>query len=187
MLSKENFKENLNFFFFLKKNIYIQGFAYAHRKNPRDISAHDEWQDYSGRFKTPTVLKYDRSLKLESWGFPALAERPNRRENSPDIKPVERFKLHLGKMTDKPHLPVGLDYTTAITDYLREMGEVIKETMKTRWKIDKENDFFRQVFIVMTVKSLYVQLIFNIFIVLVDSEVILFVYAIYTVDSSRIR
>ncbi|CAB4434899.1 unnamed protein product [Rhizophagus irregularis] len=59
------------------------GFAYAHRSNPNEISAYCNWQDYNARFKTFTVLKYDESLKLISWGYPALAEKPNRRKNLP--------------------------------------------------------------------------------------------------------
>jgi hypothetical protein len=83
-----------------------------------------------------------------SWGYPALAEKPNRRKKTSDIKPVERFKLHLGDMENKPYLPEGLDFKTAITDYLREMGEVIKETVNTSWK---NVDFFKNVLIIMTV------------------------------------
>ena len=43
-----------------------------------------------------------------------------------DNKPVELFKLHLSNLPDhkKPILPVGLDYKTAISDYLREIGKV---------------------------------------------------------------
>src|SRR6185312_2451483 len=106
----------------------LQGFAYAHKSNPSEITAHDDWKFYSGRFKTPTVLKYDESFNLLSWGLPALAQRPNRRNKSVDTKPAEKFKLHLGRMKDKPPLPIGISYKTAITDYLREMSEVIKET-----------------------------------------------------------
>src|SRR6185437_5630028 len=85
---------------------------------------------------------------LLSWGLPALAERPSRRNKSVDTKPAERFKLHLGKMENKPPLPSGLSYKTAITDYLREMGSVIKETLKIRWPT---LEFFQQVLIIMTV------------------------------------
>ncbi|EXX74365.1 uncharacterized protein OCT59_009887 [Rhizophagus irregularis] len=126
------------------------GFAYAHRSNPNEITAYCNWQDYNARFKTFTVLKYDESLKLISWGYPALAEKPNRRKKPSNIKPVERFKLHLGDMENKPYLPEGFDFKTAITDYLREMGIVIKETIKTKWQ---KIDFFRQVLIVMTIPA----------------------------------
>jgi len=97
------------------------------------------------------VIKYDESLNLQSWGSPALAERPNKKKKSSNIKPVERFKLHLGKMEGNkspPYLPKGLDHKKAITDYLREMGEVLKETLKIRWQ---KLEFYKQVLIVMTV------------------------------------
>jgi hypothetical protein len=54
-------------------------------------------------------------------------------------------------MENKPYLPDGLDYKTAITDYLREMGHVMKDTINTSWQ---KVDFFKQVLIVMTVKLL---------------------------------
>ncbi|CAG8543483.1 11168_t:CDS:2 [Funneliformis mosseae] len=126
------------------------GFAYAHKKNPNDIFAHDIWKSVSGYYKTPTVLKYDESFNLLSWGLPALAERPSRRNRQSNQKPVERFKLHLGKMENKPPLPSGINHKTAITDYLREIGKVMKETFDTRWSI---KDFFNQVLIVMTVPA----------------------------------
>jgi hypothetical protein len=53
---------------------------------------------------------------------------------------------------DKPLLPNGLKYKTAITDYLREMGKVLKDTLKSRWQ---KIDYFKQVFIVMTVKIIF--------------------------------
>ncbi|PKY25143.1 hypothetical protein RhiirB3_241031 [Rhizophagus irregularis] len=36
-------------------------------------------------------------------------------------------------MENKPYLPEGLDYKTAITDYLREMSNFVKDTLRTRW------------------------------------------------------
>ncbi|GBB94068.1 hypothetical protein RclHR1_22870002 [Rhizophagus clarus] len=129
----------------------FSGFAYAHKSNPKDIIVHDKWPDFSGYLKIPTAVKYDESLKLTSWGFSALAEKPNKKIKSSDIKPAEKFKLHLSKMDDKnkPPLPEGLDPKTAITDYLREMGKIMKETIKSRWDID----FFKQVLIVMTIPA----------------------------------
>src|SRR5438105_2793243 len=129
----------------------MQGFAYAHKSNPREIFVHDEWQEFTGclNLKTPTVIKYEKddegSFNLKSWGYSALAERTNRRnKSSSDIKAVERFKLHLNKMKNKPYLPEGFCYTTAITDYLREMGKVMRDTLKIRWK---NVDFYEQVLI----------------------------------------
>ncbi|CAG8593942.1 12166_t:CDS:2 [Funneliformis caledonium] len=131
----------------------FSGFAYAHKSNPKEIIAHDDWQDFTGRFKTPTVIKYDESFNLKYWGFPALAERPSRKRTSCKVKPVERFKLHLGKMENNkspPQLPKGLDFKKAITDYLREMGKVLKETLKIRWS---KLEFYSQVLIVMTIPA----------------------------------
>ncbi|CAG8780691.1 429_t:CDS:1, partial [Racocetra fulgida] len=109
------------------------GYAYAHKANPSEIFANTDWQEYEGRFKTPTVLKYNDNWKLEGWGAPALTERPRRRGNNISKKPVELFKLHLGNMENKPSLPPGLDYKTAITDYLSEMTKSLKTTLETRW------------------------------------------------------
>ena len=63
-------------------------------------------------------------------------------------KPVELFKLHLGGMTNKPTLPNGLDYKKAITDYLHEMGKVVKQAINA---INNNIDFYTQVLIVLTV------------------------------------
>ena len=51
-------------------------------------------------------------------------------------------------MENKPPLPRDLNYKTAITHYLKEMGNLIKETLKTRWP---DLVFFQQVLIIMTV------------------------------------
>src|SRR5437016_5636650 len=111
--------------------------------NPDEITAHNDWNLYSGHYKTPTVLKYDDKLNLLSWGSPALAERPNRKKNkSVGTNPAEKFKLHLGKMENKPPLPRGLNYKTAISHYLKEMGNLIRVTLRTRWP---DLDFFQQV------------------------------------------
>ncbi|CAB5356231.1 unnamed protein product [Rhizophagus irregularis] len=48
----------------------------------------------------------------------------------------------------KPKLPV--DYKKAITDYLREIGEVIKDTIKTRWPLI---DYFENILLVITVPA----------------------------------
>ncbi|GES97296.1 hypothetical protein GLOIN_2v1884551 [Rhizophagus clarus] len=125
------------------------GFAYAHKGNPNDITVHIDWQEYTGRFKTPTVLSYDAEYQnVQSWGFPALAKRPKRRKES-ERKPVELFKLHLGKMADKPSLPGGFDYRKAITDYFRELGKVIKKSIAEKWDIN----FFTQTLIVLTIPA----------------------------------
>ncbi|RIA90024.1 hypothetical protein C1645_823936 [Glomus cerebriforme] len=128
----------------------FSGFAYAHKSNPDEIIVHDEWQADSGHYKIPTVLKYDESFNLTSWGLPALAEKPNRKNKSSDIKPVEHFKLHLTKIENKPYLPTGLDYKKAIIDYLKELGKTMKETLNTRWQ---NIDYFKQVLIVVTIPA----------------------------------
>ncbi|CAB4491810.1 unnamed protein product [Rhizophagus irregularis] len=125
------------------------GFAYAHKKNPSDITVHIDWQEYTGRFKTPTALSYDVEYQnVQSWGFPALSKRPKRKKES-ERKPVELFKLHLGKMKDKPALPEGFDYKKAITDYFRELGKVIKKSIAEKWEIN----FFTQTLIVLTIPA----------------------------------
>ncbi|PKK64594.1 hypothetical protein RhiirC2_854196 [Rhizophagus irregularis] len=126
------------------------GFAYTHTKNKeKEIFTHTDWQDYAGRFKVPTVLLYDDDLKsVQSWGFSALAKRPKRKKVI-DKKPVELFKLHLGKMSNKPPLPNGLDYKKAITDYLHEFGKVVKNKIDDCWKVN----FFTQVLLIFTIPA----------------------------------
>ncbi|PKY48691.1 hypothetical protein RhiirA4_525794 [Rhizophagus irregularis] len=126
------------------------GFAYTHVRTQLDeIITHINWQEYAGRFKVPTVLLYDDDLKsVQSWGFSALAKRP-RRNKVIDKKPVELFKLHLGKMKNKPLLPNGLDYKKAITDYLHEFGKVVKNKIDDCWKVN----FFTQVLLIFTIPA----------------------------------
>ncbi|CAB5390996.1 unnamed protein product [Rhizophagus irregularis] len=125
------------------------GFAYTHIKNKeKEIFTHTDWQDYAGRFKTPTVLLYDDGLKsVQSWGFSALPKRPKRKKEK--AIPVELFKLHLGNMTNKPSLPKGLDYKRAITDYLHEFGKIVKDKINDCWKVD----FFTQVLLIFTIPA----------------------------------
>ncbi|CAI2173658.1 5241_t:CDS:2 [Funneliformis geosporum] len=131
----------------------FSGFAYAHISS-KEIVVHEEWDDSIGQFKHPTTLKYDDSLNLISWGYPALAEKPSKKKISSGMRPAERFKLCLGEIgediTFAPYLPVGLDYETAITDYIKKMSNLIKDTLKTRWS---EVDFDTQVSIIMTIPA----------------------------------
>jgi len=72
------------------------------------------------------VLQYDsRYINVEQWGKPALSKRPSRKSRN-ETKPVELFKLHLGKLQEnlKPNLPI--EYKKVITDYLCEFGKVKK-------------------------------------------------------------
>jgi hypothetical protein len=102
------------------------GFSYCHIDDSENIITNDTWPGQLGYFKTNTALQYDNSYKtVESWGYPALAKRPNRRmKDRNETKPVELFKLHLSNLSEnlKPKLPI--EYKKAITDYLREIGKV---------------------------------------------------------------
>jgi hypothetical protein len=94
------------------------------------------WDDYQGRYKNPTVLLYDSEYKnVLSWGYSAFEERINRRrrQSNSNRKPVELFKLHFLNSQNKPPLPNGLDYRKATTDYLRELGKVIKHSLNDTW------------------------------------------------------
>ncbi|RIA88981.1 hypothetical protein C1645_825479 [Glomus cerebriforme] len=79
---------------------------------PENIYCHADWDEYPGQFKTPTALLYDdKYMNIQSWGFPTLAKRPTiRRKETIDKKPVELFKLHLEKISNKPSLPTELDF-----------------------------------------------------------------------------
>ncbi|KAG9293843.1 hypothetical protein G9A89_019181 [Geosiphon pyriformis] len=110
------------------------GFAYSHRINP-DVMVHNSFPGLIVP-KTNTVLQYDSDWKVNAWGFAALAKEPSRRDrNAIDPAPVELFKLHLADMSEekKPKMPIGLNFRTAITDFLSEMQKLIKETLEKRW------------------------------------------------------
>ncbi|RIA82050.1 hypothetical protein C1645_744051 [Glomus cerebriforme] len=130
------------------------GYAYAHKSNPRDIIVQDNWDELEGgHYKTPTVIKYDESYTIvKSWGFPALAEKPSNKKKSSHLsKPIELFKLHLLKdlSNGKPFLPEGLDFKQVITDYLKNLCEMIKSDA-SHWQY---LDFYNQVLIILTIPS----------------------------------
>ncbi|GBC10505.1 hypothetical protein RclHR1_00970006 [Rhizophagus clarus] len=134
------------------------GFSYCHTANSGNIITNNQWDEEIGS-KTNTVLQYnDDSYKnVKSWGSSALVKRPYKKnKKTKDInetKPVELFKLHLGNLSNnlKPHLPSGLNYKQAITDYLRKIGEMIKEKIAKSWPgID-----FKQVSLVLTIPVEY--------------------------------
>uniref|UniRef100_U9TFC6 Uncharacterized protein n=1 Tax=Rhizophagus irregularis (strain DAOM 181602 / DAOM 197198 / MUCL 43194) TaxID=747089 RepID=U9TFC6_RHIID len=134
------------------------GFAYAH-KIDNEIITNDTWPDQIGPLKTNTALQYDKNFKnVVEWGFPALAKNQKKvkgkSKNQTASKPVEHFKLHLSNIPDneKPVLPKGINYKKAITDYLKCMGELIKETIATRWPNVK---FMEQVLIILTVPAVF--------------------------------
>ncbi|PKK41865.1 hypothetical protein RhiirC2_804669, partial [Rhizophagus irregularis] len=112
------------------------GFAYARTVNP-EIITNDSWPDQIGQLKTNTALKYSKNFKfVEEWDYPVLAKpikSKGKSKNQFVSKPVERFKLHLSNIPDneKPVLPKGINYKKAIPDYLKCMGELIKETITT--------------------------------------------------------
>ncbi|CAG8594302.1 2860_t:CDS:2, partial [Scutellospora calospora] len=125
------------------------GYAYAHLKsNPLDIVTCVDWSDYDGMIKQPTVLMYDESFKVINWGYPALINLDPKDQNN--MKPVELFKLYLGNIDKEkmPYLPSGIDYEKAITDYLRCIGESLKDRLKNTWQ---QFDYFKNVRLVMTV------------------------------------
>ncbi|CAG8646618.1 11627_t:CDS:2 [Ambispora gerdemannii] len=115
------------------------GFAYANVANPEKIETNETWLERKGAFKTNTVIRYDENFELIQWGLPALAEKINKKsknsksDNSHKI--AELFKLHIGEIPyeHKPPLPSGLNPRKAITDYLREMGKIMKSTISARW------------------------------------------------------
>ncbi|RIA82047.1 hypothetical protein C1645_835948, partial [Glomus cerebriforme] len=111
------------------------GFTYAHISDDNQFVTNDRWPGELGQLKTNTVIQYDEHYKnVETWGYPALSKRPNKKKkNKKGARPIELFKLHLGNLFDdlKPELPV--DYKKAITDYLREIGGLIKDMVTTHW------------------------------------------------------
>ncbi|GBB91271.1 hypothetical protein RclHR1_18450001 [Rhizophagus clarus] len=129
-------------------------FAYAYKSNPTKLFINKNWPYCIANYKIPTVLKYDESFNLISWGYSALSERPRRNKrnkNSADTILVENFLLYLSKTNYKPYLPEGLDYKKAITDYLSKMGDVIKETFRNCSHID----FFKNVLIMLPISVEY--------------------------------
>ncbi|CAG8645738.1 5606_t:CDS:2, partial [Rhizophagus irregularis] len=132
------------------------GFAYCHVSDEVNICSNDIWNGNVGQLKTNTVLQYDDEYdNVKLWGAPALVKkqgrsRTRRQKNSENDKPVELFKLHLGDLLEelKPKLPV--EYKKAITDYLREIGKVIKEIIDTRWP---NIDYFENVLLIITVPA----------------------------------
>ncbi|CAG8435939.1 8607_t:CDS:2 [Ambispora gerdemannii] len=110
------------------------GFAYSHTEN-HDTAVHSLFPGHTAS-KTNTVLEYDNNWKAINWGFPALVKAQSRRKKaSVNSRPVELFKLHLADIDEesKPYLPRGLNYKTAITDFLNKMQKFMLETLLNRW------------------------------------------------------
>ncbi|GBB95726.1 hypothetical protein RclHR1_00260031 [Rhizophagus clarus] len=132
------------------------GFTYCHISDDGNYVTNDQWPGEMGQLKTNTVLQYDEHyMNIESWGYPALSKRPNKKKKSKNgSKPVELFKLHMGNLSNnlKPRLPV--HYKKAVTDYLRKIGELIKEMVAIHWS---RIDFLDKVLIVITVPAEYLE------------------------------
>ncbi|PKY52283.1 actin-like ATPase domain-containing protein [Rhizophagus irregularis] len=131
----------------------FSGFAYSNRADP-EIITNDVWPQQIGVLKTNTVLQYDSNYQnVVKWGNPALAQRQSRKNKDLSTsKSVELFKLHLGNIpqNEKPPLPHQLSYEKAISDYLCELGKLIKETISTRWHGIK---FFEHVLLVISIPA----------------------------------
>ncbi|CAG8579865.1 14374_t:CDS:2 [Funneliformis caledonium] len=129
------------------------GFTYCHVSEEKNLCSNDLWHGEVGQLKTNTVLQYDDEYNnVRSWGAPALVKKPNRRDRNRnnENKPVELFKLHLENILDNFKPKLSVDYKKAITDYIREIGKVIKETISIRWP---KIDFFEHVLLVLTVPA----------------------------------
>lgn len=127
-MKKINLGDNIKVVVGLDFGTTYSGFSYCHTAEPKNIITNNQWPDIMGYLKTNTVLQYDsKFINVETWGYPALARRPSRKnqreKNESETRPVELFKLHL-TCNKKPYLPRELCYKKAITDYLRKIGEV---------------------------------------------------------------
>ncbi|RIA97904.1 hypothetical protein C1645_751117 [Glomus cerebriforme] len=130
----------------------FSGFAYSNRVDP-EIVTNDVWPQQIGSLKTNTVLQYDSNYQnVLKWGNPALAQKQTRKNKNSTSKSVELFKLHLGNIpqNEKPPLPHQLNYEKAISDYLHELGKLIKETISTRWH---GINFFEHVLLVISIPA----------------------------------
>ncbi|CAB4434619.1 unnamed protein product [Rhizophagus irregularis] len=132
------------------------GFTYCHISDEKNPVTNAQWTDNIGQLKTNTALQYDENyVDVESWGHPALSKRPNKKKKTKNgSRPVELFKLHLGKLADnlKPELPV--DYKKAIADYLQDIGKLIKGEVMSTWH---GINFFENVLIIITVPAEYLE------------------------------
>ncbi|PKK77667.1 actin-like ATPase domain-containing protein [Rhizophagus irregularis] len=132
------------------------GFSLYHVDSD-DIKTTDYWSGDMGKLKTNTVLQYDDNYKdVKLWGHQALYRRPDKKSlKDKEMKPVELFKLYLGNCLEKyrPKLPV--DYKKAISDYLCEIGKVIKETIPKYWM---GIDFMENVLLILPVPAEYSEL-----------------------------
>ncbi|RGB27134.1 hypothetical protein C1646_769515 [Rhizophagus diaphanus] len=133
--------------------VTYSGFSYCHVNDDQNIYTNCDWPGKAFQSKTNTVLQYDDEyINVLCWGAEALSVRPNRKNRKQNSKPVELFKLYLGDLPDnlKPILPI--DYKKAITDYLREIGKLIKENIRCNWH---GIDYSENVLLVLTIPAEY--------------------------------
>ncbi|CAB5380814.1 unnamed protein product [Rhizophagus irregularis] len=141
---------NIKFVVAIDFGTISSGYAYAHNPSSslEEITVENKWDGFTG-YKTPTIIRYqDDYSTVKSWGFSALPSRPKKKTND-NSKLIELFKLFLFKdLMEKPSLPDKLDYKKVITDYLSELGKMIKDKLHT---FMQRLDFYSQVLIVITI------------------------------------
>ncbi|RGB33486.1 hypothetical protein C1646_743306 [Rhizophagus diaphanus] len=141
---------NIKFVVAIDFGTISSGYAYAHNPSSslEEITVENKWNGFTG-YKTPTIIRYqDDYSTVKSWGFSALPSRPKKKTND-NSKLIELFKLFLFKdLMEKPSLPDKLDYKKVITDYLNELGKMIKDKLHT---FMQRLDFYSQVLIVITI------------------------------------
>ncbi|CAB4437241.1 unnamed protein product [Rhizophagus irregularis] len=141
---------NIKFVVAIDFGTISSGYAYAHNPSSslEEITVENKWDGFTG-YKTPTIIRYqDDYSTVKSWGFSALPSRPKKKTND-NSKLIELFKLFLFKdLMEKPSLPDKLDYKKVITDYLNELGKMIKDKLHT---FMQRLDFYSQVLIVITI------------------------------------
>ncbi|GBB85955.1 hypothetical protein RclHR1_01240006 [Rhizophagus clarus] len=154
-MSSEN-ENNIRIIVGLDFGTTYSGFAYCHVSDKNNICSNDNWHGEIGQLKTNTVLQYDDEYNnVKLWGAPALAKKQNRKikkqnDSNSSNKPVELFKLYLGDLLDELKPKLSINYKKAITDYLREIGKLIKETIATRWP---KVDYFENVLLILTIPA----------------------------------
>ncbi|KAF0384494.1 actin-like ATPase domain-containing protein [Gigaspora margarita] len=153
---------------FLVKNFIdfgttYSGFAYAYiqeNKEKIEIVVNEEWGNFKSPNKTNTALQYDETYRaVVNWGASALSSEPTRRKRYKLPKPVEYFKFYLGDDVPeekKTKLPQEVPFEKAITDFLHEMGKIMKERIENSWP---GIDFCKHVLFVFSVPAEFNEII----------------------------
>ncbi|CAG8494800.1 11423_t:CDS:2, partial [Ambispora leptoticha] len=128
----------------------LSGFAFAETSTPEKIETNNDWPESKNEPKTNSALQYNEQLNLVKWGFPGLAEKISRKQKL--LNPIGFIKSQLTFSNISASLPPGLDSIRVVSDYLRELGKVLKSTLSTRWP---ELNFAKDVKLIMTVSSEY--------------------------------